>query len=299
MFGGKVGWAAFVMRGRVQRFLRPSLYDWSSLQVSFIISTGRTATKFLAKLLSTAFERMDARHEPSPDLFDIGTRFARSEATLEAACAELRDARLHICGQVRRSGCDHYIEANNNLAYLITPLRRLFPDARIIHLVRDGRDFVRSAYSKTARPGAGRGRPALVMSEEDHRRRLQASDLPDDPYRSRWPQMSRFERICWYWQRKDGIICEALRSDELALTVKFEDVFNQSSAYQGFWDMVNFLGLRTRLSVTVDRVHEVMGRKENATEEYLLPSWTDWSPEQARQFREIAGDYLESCGYNL
>jgi len=275
------------------------LYRWDDIDVAFIVSTGRTGTEFLANLLGQAFDRVDARHEPSPDLFDLAVAYARGELSSDRAESVLRRNRTAICRQVHRNRCDVYVESNNNLAYLIPVLRGCFPKYKLVHVVRDGRDVVRSWYSKTVRPPGGDGREVLFLSEQDHRRRLQAIDLQDDPYRDRWAAMTRFERLCWLWAKKDSIIQDAIAGDERAMSIHFEDIFDSTRGYPGLWKIIDFLGLRARMRVSRDELAERMTMRMNRTGHHRLPHWREWSPEQMRQFVAIAGDHMVRCGYAL
>ena len=299
MLRHQIGQAVSMLKARIGKVLHPARYDWAGIDVAFIVSTGRTGTRKLASLLTAAFERVDARHEPPPDMFDLGTGHIRSKLSTDEALRRLRRDREYICGQLHSSGCDYYIESNNNLGLLLPVAKACFPDCRIVHVVRNGRDFVRSAYSKTVRSATRRGAKALVMSEDDPRRRLAATDFPDDRFCDRWAQMSRFERLCWLWVKLDSLIRASIAGDtRRALTVKFEDVFNQASGYQAFWEVVEFLGLKQRMSLTTGELHQLMGVKENRTENYLLPKWNEWSPQQMRQFQAIAGEHMALYGYD-
>lgn len=272
---------------------------WDDIDAAFIISTGRTGTKFLAEFLSSAFRKVDARHEPRPDLFDIGTAYIRSQIPFREALASLRTARQQICRDLHSNGIQFYIEANNNLAYLIPVLRAHFKDCKVIHIVRDGRDFVRSSYSKTVTPVANNGKTALFMTPEDRRRRLQAIDLPHDPYRKRWSSITRFERLCWYWVKKDSLILDSIEGDSRAITVKFEDVFDGASGFPGMREIIEFLGLEANLSITQDDFMDLMKLKSNKTKRHLLPKWEDWSNEQIEQFTTIAGSHMQRHNYEL
>jgi hypothetical protein len=287
-----------ILGARIGRLLNPGLYDWGDVKVAFIVSTGRTGTRKLASFFSVACDRVDARHEPYPDMFDMGVELVRSKLSPEGAAKRFRRGREYVCGQVHSSGCDWYIESNRNLVPLLPILRRSFENCKIVHVVRDGRDFVRSAFSKTVPSATRRGAKALVLSEEDPRDRLQAPDFPGDPYAERWTRMSRFERLCWLWVKLNTLIRDAIRDDPRATTVKFEELFRAEVAHKGLWDVIEFLGLQGRMLIPQKQVHELMAVKENLTEKYLIPAWTEWSPEQTRQFREIAGEAMAAFGYD-
>jgi hypothetical protein len=287
-----------ILRARLGRILNPRMYDWGGIQVAFIVSTGRTGTRKLASFFSAACDRVDARHEPFPDMFDTGVSLVRSRLSREEAAKRFQRGRAYVCGQVHSSGCDWYIESNNNLVPLLPILRRSFKNCKIVHVVRDGRDFVRSAFSKTVPSATRRGSKALVLSEEDPRSRLQAPDFPDDPYAEKWARMSRFERLCWLWVKLNALICDAIRDDPRATTVTFEELFRPEAAHKGLWRVIEFLGLQERMLIPQRRVPELMAVKENPTQKYLIPAWTEWSPEQTRQFREIAGEAMAAFGYD-
>ncbi len=264
----------------------------------FLVSTGRTATKFLAKLLGSVCDDVDARHEPRPDLFHLGTAFARSEIGPEKAAKVLLGSRLWICNELNRNKTGMYVESNNNVSYLIPVVRNCFPNAKFVHIVRDGRDFVRSSCSKTVLSRSGKSDNALFMTRQDVRRRLQASDLPDNPYHGKWSRMSRFEKICWYWAYKDSIAYSELSEDPRSVMVRFEDLFDQESGFPGLWKIIDFLDLRSGMVVSEDALAKKMKSKQNSTEKYILPKWQDWTDEQIAQFTEIAGEHMIRLGYS-
>ncbi len=280
----------------VSRVFRLADYRWSDIQTTFIISTGRTGTAFLAQLFSHAFSGVDARHEPPPDLYDLNMLAGRRQISDAQAARQLEQSRLDVCAEVHRAGQAVYVESNNNLSCLVPALRAVFDDYRIVHVVRDGRDVVRSWWGKRVAARNGM-RDALVLSDQDKRTRLRACDVPGDPYADQWERMSRFERLCWLWSTKDRIIRDAISSDERAMTVKFESIFSEDGGYGGLWRIVDFLGLRARMRLTPEALHGRMQVKVNSAEAYVLPKWPGWAPEMVLQFKAVAGDHLGSYGY--
>ena len=59
--------------------------------------------------------------------------------------------------------------------------------------------------------------------------RLKATDFPNDEYYNQWAQMSRFEKICWRWQKKDNFIYEDLKIVENYIRIKFREIFNSKN----------------------------------------------------------------------
>ncbi|MDW3219861.1 MAG: hypothetical protein R8F63_14700 [Acidimicrobiales bacterium] len=83
----------------------------------------------------------------------------------------------------RAAGQALYGETSHFWKGLLPELRRAYPAAQIVHLVRDGRSVVKSFQARSL-----------------------YADVPGDlGYRNQvlpvhTPEMGRFERICWYWR---------------------------------------------------------------------------------------------------
>jgi hypothetical protein len=277
----------------------PSLYCWDDVEVALIISTGRTGTKFIAKLFSEIFQGVDARHEPFPDLFDLAVTYLRSNLPSSKTLAKFQRSREHICETVHRNGAEVYIEANNNLAWLIPFARKTFENCKIVHVIRDPREYLRSQYSKLVWSIERDGQMVPFMSEKDGRPRISALDFSDDPYRDLWHKMSRFEKICWYWVKKNRIIRNALAGKEQAITIKYEDIFDSNLGYKGLWQIIDFLNLNAKLVMNMEEIEKKMNRKSNATKDYLIGKWPDWSPEHRQQFISIVGEDIKLYGYEI
>lgn len=283
----------------IKKPMLPSFYSWDDIKVVLIVSTGRTGTEFLAKLFNDIFDKVDSRHEPYPDFFDLVTKYIRSEMKFNETLSRFLWERERICAQVHRRKKEIYIESNNNLAWLIKVVQKSFKNCRIVHVIRDGRTYLRSQYSKRVWPIKKQEPKVPFMSENDGRERIKAVDFSNDPYCSQWNNMNRFEKICWYWVKKDKLIYDSIKDDKNAITVKFEDIFDGDSEYKGLWEIIDFLDLKKRLSVPKEEILKKMTRKSNATKEDLLGKWETWTPEHKEQFISIAGEHMKLYGYPM
>ncbi|MDJ0848134.1 MAG: hypothetical protein QNK04_07145 [Myxococcota bacterium] len=266
---------------------------WQGRQTAFIVSSGRTGTHFLAGLLPHALGDVHACHEPYPDLLELGRAFQAGRVSLGKAARLIGEQRRDLLRRLP-GGCA-YVEANLHLSSLVPALRRARPRAPIVRVVRDGRDYVRSAFSKTTR-GRGGG-TALFMTPEDHRDRLSATDLPGDAYAERWASLDRFERLAWHWSRLDALAADALAGDPLATTIRYEDLFDAGRGPETVRRLIGFLGLEPRLRVSDAELAELLLEKADATESYDLPHWTEWPDELTEKFHAVAGAHLSRCGY--
>ncbi|NES72585.1 MAG: sulfotransferase, partial [Okeania sp. SIO2D1] len=204
--------------------------DWNNIQKVFIVSTGRTGTLFMSEFFKL-FPEVFSCHEPNPNFWNLGINYAQGIKSSHEAVQEIEKGRRVLCSEVKRRKAQIYIESNNRLFSLVKPLREVFPDAKIVHVVRDGRDYVRSGMSR------------IKWYEKDDKTtiRLRADMFHNDPYANKWQQMSRFEKIAWLWQKKDGFIYQDFKELDNVISVRFEDIFNNDDR-SGLFEISNFIG---------------------------------------------------------
>jgi ribonuclease HI len=276
VFSSVYHWERFV-----QQFFGLSVPAQPRPRPIFMVSTGRTGTQFFGRAFN-ALPGIMATHEPRPDFLDLAMRYARGQCSTHQAEQTLRQKRGALLREAQRQHCTHYLESNNRFFALLAPLRRVFPEALLVHVVRDGREYVRSGMS----------RPWYTEQDQELRRgrRLRALDFPDDPWHQAWNTLSRFEKICWRWQKKDNLIASALEEDPLAITIRFETLFDhsQEAGFRRLWD---FLGLPP--NVDPAPLEAARSAPANATAQYTFPAWPEWSAEQKRQFDRIAGPQMQ------
>ena len=159
-------------------------------------------------------------------------------------------------------------------------LHRVFPDARIVHIVRDGRDTALSLLD-WATPTKGPGKLALWGSEP-----LAVAAL--------W----------WAWQagagRRDG---NAIGPDRY-LEIRYEDLVLEPDrvmrAVSGFLDL-DFTS--EMLDYHVGRVKDSEGRSAKSAWLPPTPGLRDWrikfSDDDLALFEVLVGDVLTSFGYEL
>ncbi|MGM0369640.1 MAG: sulfotransferase family protein [Bacillota bacterium] len=251
--------------------------DWKPINKSFIVSTGRTGTKFFARFLNK-FPDFYAVHEPTPDFLDLAIKYARGLVDKKIAIERIRHNRRALAKDVKRKGASNYVESNNRYFSLISLLDKVFDDFKIIHIIRDGRDYVRS--------GIGR----VWYTDDDTDPRMKAKYFPDDEYYDQWDEMSRFEKICWRWQKKDGFIYDQIQKMDNVITVKFEDIF-KDEAHSGLYKICEQIDLDKKRVKPV--VEEMMNRKVNSTGEYEIPKWSNWDQKKKDKFDEIAGEHMK------
>jgi len=250
--------------------------DWNGILKVFIVSTGRTGTKFFAHFFNS-FPGVYSVHEPYPSFLKLGIDYAQKHAGFDEAVRIINRGRQVLCHQTKRKQATIYIESNNRIFSLLRPIRNIFPDAKIVYIVRDGRDYVRSGMSRP------------WYSDSDSILRLRADMFSNDLYAKRWKQMTRFEKIVWRWYKKNEFLFRDVRHFDNAIKVRFEDIFIDPN-HQGLFQITRFIGLsdeetRQRLDVFKDRI--------NHTPKYIIPKWTSWDSNMKHAFDRIAAEGMK------
>jgi hypothetical protein len=109
----------------------------------FILSTGRTGTRFFEDYMNQTSEKAICRHEPRPS-----RRFKfLSNLYLNKKIGARTVTRIYLRSRkrlFRKTGDRIYIESSNFMFGCIPPLNAHFDQIRIIHIVREPVDYVKS-----------------------------------------------------------------------------------------------------------------------------------------------------------
>lgn len=242
----------------------------ASRRTFFFLSTGRTGTRWLSGLLNGDPDALVV-HEPVP----VETmEHKRAFDDPEEARRYIRDFRLkEIYLRTHRAKVSRYGEVNGCLRRHAVALEEFLPEAALIHIVRDGRDLVRSLVARKTYDGT---HPVY----HDFR------PPPTDPVAARWDELSLFERSCCGWKVEN----EYLRR-HVPLRVRFEDML---SSYDRF--RADVLG-PTGIEVSRAEWEASVQQPENVTESHTLPGWESWTEDETRTFWELCGDEMVHYGY--
>jgi hypothetical protein len=239
----------------------------------FVIGAGRSGTATLAQWLSAVpGGRVAHEHEP-PLLAEVSDFYAGRLGRAELV-AILRTTRSTTAlGGARLSG-----EANHRLSVLLPLLAEAFPAARIVWLVRDGRQAVASMWHrKWYHPREAEERPPAVGRWVEHRLR---GDATGDLSAEAWAALDAFGRCCWYWSYTHRAIERDLACVQLpSLKLRIEDLDAQQD------ELAAFLGITGLLPRAVPRANSATGGP--------FLSWREWSPRQRAVFRRECGAVMD------
>lgn len=173
--------------------------------------------------------------------------------------------------------CDHsidlYGEINPMIRIHCKAVKQVFPKAKLFHMVRDPRDVIRSIMAKEI---LGPKDPLGILIKP----------RSGDPYFEQWPQMTRFEKLCWQWQNDNKM----MRANIDHYT-RFEDMLSDYGYFKE--KILDYLGLHIPQEIW----ERYVNKPRNATRRHRLASWQEWDKDQLRTLERICGEEMAHYDY--
>ncbi len=254
--------------------------NWENIKTVFIVSTGRTGTKFFAEFFNL-FPHILALHEPKPDFLKVAVKYAQNKIDFNKAVKIIERNRRIFYKDIKRQNCNIYIESNNRFFSLLKPLKKAFPEAKIIYIVRDGRNYVSSGMSRQ------------WYKPQDKQTRLRADMFYDDKFYNKWKKMSRLEKIAWRWQKKDSFIYNDFKDIDDAIKIKFEEIFNTQKK-DGIYKINRFIGIDDEIT---KKYLNLFGDKKININKKKYPKWQKWDKKDKINFDKIAAKNMKKHNY--
>ncbi|MBM4265053.1 MAG: sulfotransferase [Deltaproteobacteria bacterium] len=233
----------------------------------FVLSTGRAGSRTIATALNQIPGTV-CLHHPKPELVAEATAFfcgTEPRAEIEKVLRETRKSTLD--GKV-------YGEVNLQHTLLFPILRDVFPEAKYIWLIRDGRDSVASMYYR------GWYDEVYPRQGPEWRKGRLHGDRTGDYTHEQWAAMSRFEKCCWCWLKYNQVIEDQLSRLEPSMWAKVRLDRLTSSLPR----LQKFLELPELGKVQVEQLN---------TARQPVSYWERWTPRQRASFEKICGAAMD------
>jgi len=248
----------------------------------FLVSTGRTGTKFFADFFRSHCSGVRSYHASR------NTRLVNVLANMQEA-GIVSDALLcatweRLKGPEIRRHQDRYIECNPYYYNVVDAIRSAFRDSRFIFVVRSPTSFVVSHIKWERQRWQSLVANRLVPFWQPATYREQFGGV-------RNIRLQRVKHYADVWARKNCIMTDSLRGHDFAVTVKFEDVFNSDRGYLVLVALTEWLGLRVVQPIARDTV----AAKVNATRSGHGGWWDERCTEIVRA---TCGPLMEEFGYD-
>ncbi|MEP3891166.1 MAG: sulfotransferase [Hellea sp.] len=290
----------------------------STKDLVFIVSGGRTGTTFFGDYLSDVVEDCYSEHEPDllvgfqaktrkrikrfgiyhmvigrllrqTGIRNLAQKYLSGELSDSQIIDKIYKHRRRYHGSIEAS---LIVESYYVWYGLLGPLRKSYPDAKILAIIRDPRDWVRSwmnyggFYGKSDQIkwfGQSRVTPAVIGDT------IQAQ---------KWAEMTHFEKICWNWNLTYGLISNFVESDDHGRVFRFEDIFLTGADENSLEKLMDFTTRFEHRQYSYD-LEKLKTKPSANSSKKTLPSWLDWTPEQARQMDRLCGDLMRANNYGL
>src|SRR5262245_51325938 len=188
-----------------------------SVKPFFIVSSGRSGTAMMVKALGAA-PGVTIEHEYMVHIVQpLAVRRYHGLASAEKARAVL--ASTHGAA-LNYAQTQFWGDSSNKLSWLIPELAALFPEARFVHLVRDGRKVASSYFHKLAEQSYGDRSTKILADHLDDPKGISApppekkywwpQPKPVDPFAAEFRHFDQFQRIAWHWMEVNRTILGAL-----------------------------------------------------------------------------------------
>jgi putative sulfotransferase len=262
------------------------------VQPFFIVSSGRSGTAMLHKALSSV-PGVEMHHEYAVQITQPLAVKRYLDAVTQAETRTLLDQTFGAA--LRHTQGGHWGDSSNKLSWLVPDLAALFPDARFVHLVRDGRKVASSYFHKLGNETYDDRSNAALQAWYDGVGPVPPPEKPywwpvprrDDPMAAAFRRFDQFQRIAWHWAEVNRVAMEALAAlpAERTLFMRLEELCQSPARVRELFDFLSLPYDDDRFAVFA-RPHNV-----NKPEDRLL---TD---EQRLQFETIAGPMMARLGY--
>jgi hypothetical protein len=251
-----------------------------------MISSGRTGTKFFARLFSDLYpttvaayhERGNSRHMQILGNMYFAHLFPKSG--LKLAWKLLKDWEIDQCEMA------FHIDANPFLYGVASVTPEIHQNLKVIHIVRDPRTYVTSHLNFSRQKQTSYIANYFVPFWQPNP--FLVGDLP----LSKAAGFTRFEKYCWIWDFKNRVMERLENSPTPYLRVRFEDLFNMGNPEEVFGKITDFLSLPR-----VTGIREKFREPANTSTKTDFPEWHEWTPKQATQLFSFCGERMEKYGY--
>lgn len=151
-----------------------------------------------------------------------------------------------------------------------------FQNARLYHIVRDGRDVVHSWLN--------RGQ----YFSSDLIPHLTADNIENDPYQAKWASMNALQKNTWKWTTHLHLI----ELQKPSMTFYYEGFVEEP-----YRELHRLLESLDNTSPNTSKTKGSLKPVSDSMQVDHFPNWNDWPQAWKDQFWEIAGPTMERHGY--
>ena len=262
----------------------------------FIVSSGRSGTQMMTKIFEQ-FPNTEIHHEYMVNIIQpLAAQYYMGLVSKEFVCEKLKETHKQ---SIFYSEKEVWGDSSNKLSWIIDCLNEVFPNAKFIHIVRDGRKVVSSFFNKLSNECYD-DRSVQILRNWVERPNEFPKPPPEKKYWWNIPiknykesddfkKYDQFERICFHWKEVNSRIFDSLKhvEDKRKKFFKLEDLVMDSKKIK---ELLEFLELDYDKSIL-----ELLKKPHNVN----IPKDFQLNEEQKKQFVKIAGTMMDTLGYDI
>lgn len=251
----------------------------------FFLGTHRTGTKTIARFFDERVPGVVGVHQHNSSRWLNVASNAYHEGLLPEAALRIATERLFL-RRLRRETADVYVEANGFNYLGVQYALQEWPEAKVVHLVRDPRAFVASWLNWTTTRWRSRIAHTVIPCWN-----LTGARCGVSP--SEWRAWDAFTRACWLWKYKNTLITDLYGDEPGAYCrVRLEDLTDAPDRAIHLRAMLVFLDLPYEVGMEAF-FDEPLNVSKGAT----LRTWTSWSDRECRTLEAHCGPLMRQYGY--
>lgn len=247
----------------------------------FLLSTGRTGTKFFSKFFSNYCQNISSYHTTSY------TRFLNLLGNMYGMNLLSKNNVIFFWKKLKydeiKSHASRYIECNPYYYNMLDVIMHFFPNAKFIIIVRAPKSFICSH----------------IKWEKQRLKSFIANQLI--PF---WQPVSyltqlkgitfnHYQRVEFYsrvWTKKNEALLKSIENKENAIMIKFENIFDPMTGIENIERLVEWAGISLKSPIT----NEVITKKLNVTK---APDIFLWDGHCDKIMNEFCGVLMKKMGY--
>jgi hypothetical protein len=255
----------------------------------FILSTGRSGSKYLHTLLSMSDE-VQSHHEAFPNLQYFSNYAYHNQAKKDVLTKMVEAARMELVLDAFNNN-KIFVESNQCLVFFSYALAELFKKSKFIHIIRHPGDFIVSAIKKGWHLNDSIWEAGRVKSSD----------------RDTWKKMTHIEKLAWTWSETNRFIKDfgtTLNSGRFTV-FKIENLYSGRKQIDLLCD---FIGIKKKFSdrdiinLQNRKINEIIihpDEPKNMKKVLKYPKYSKWDNDLKESIKKYIRDLTSEYGYRL
>lgn len=283
----------------------------------FIISAGRTGTKYFGTILEKIIDNSFSVHEPDvlsgvnvklikqvkqfgfynmipgrilgiSGIRNLSERYLGGKISDDKLVQNIRKHRENFYKNIDEK---LIIESYYGWYGCIPAIRKLYKNYKIVIITRDPKDWVTSNmnwqqwYGKkdwVNKLNAGRINPSITK---------------DEFYKNKWRNFNRFQKLCWAYQFIYNNLLKNSFNDINIKVFKYEDLFIHKEKYSHLENLIQFIVNFDDAFFNYQIPINILEKRINKNISSSFPIYKSWDKKLTKQYLNICGEIQNKLNY--